>query len=136
MQIESLRPARSGYLDRGAAKLSREAQKRLAWFDYYEGHGRNAALTCRHFGISGETFYAGSGATTLKTCRPRKTDLTARTAGVGRPGPSGRRSGCGACESAIHAGANISWRCCRGGKAGRCRSRWWAGSGLGTGSRL
>ena len=25
--------------------------------DYYEGHGWNAALTCRHFGISRQTFY-------------------------------------------------------------------------------
>jgi putative transposase len=25
--------------------------------DYYEGHGRNAALTCRYFGISRQTFY-------------------------------------------------------------------------------
>ena len=37
--------------------LSREGKKRLAWFDYYEGHGRNASLTCRHFGISWQTFY-------------------------------------------------------------------------------
>jgi transposase len=57
MQIKSLRPPRSRYLERGAVELSREAQKRLAWFDYYEGHGRNAALTWRHFGISRQTFY-------------------------------------------------------------------------------
>jgi transposase len=25
--------------------------------DYYQGHGRNAALTCRYFGISRQTFY-------------------------------------------------------------------------------
>ena len=25
--------------------------------DYYQQHGRNAALTCRHFGISPDTFY-------------------------------------------------------------------------------
>jgi CTP:molybdopterin cytidylyltransferase MocA len=25
--------------------------------DYYEQHGRNAALTCRYFGISRQTFY-------------------------------------------------------------------------------
>jgi len=57
MQIKSLRLPRSRYLERGAAELSREAQKRLAWFDYYETHGRNAALTCRHFGVSRQTFY-------------------------------------------------------------------------------
>lgn len=37
--------------------LSREAAKRLKWFDFYESHGRNARLTCRHFGISPQTFY-------------------------------------------------------------------------------
>jgi transposase len=57
MQIKSLRLPRSRYLERGAAELSREAQKRLAWFDYHASHGRNAALTCRYFGISRQTFY-------------------------------------------------------------------------------
>mgnify|MGYP003863094493 CR=1 FL=1 len=37
--------------------LSRQARARLKWFDYYEKHGRNASLTCRHFGISRQTFY-------------------------------------------------------------------------------
>ena len=37
--------------------LSREGKKRFAWFDFYEGHERNAALTCRHFAISRQTFY-------------------------------------------------------------------------------
>jgi len=47
----------------GAGKLSRlvnislEAKKRLKWLDYYASHGRNASLTCRHFGISPDTFY-------------------------------------------------------------------------------
>src|SRR5262252_1657406 len=57
MQIKSLRPPCSRSLERGAAELSREAQRRLAWFDYYSTHGRNAALTCRYFGISRQTFY-------------------------------------------------------------------------------
>lgn len=39
------------------AELSREANKRLKWFDYYHSHGRNARLTCRYFGISPQTFY-------------------------------------------------------------------------------
>lgn len=38
-------------------ELSREAKKRLKWFDYYESHNRNARLTCRYFGISPQTFY-------------------------------------------------------------------------------
>lgn len=37
--------------------LSREAKKRLAWMDWYHQHGRNARLTCRHFGITPDTFY-------------------------------------------------------------------------------
>lgn len=38
-------------------ELSREASKRLKWFDYYDSHGHNARLTCRYFGISPQTFY-------------------------------------------------------------------------------
>lgn len=38
-------------------KLSKKALKRLEWMDYYSNHGRNARLTCRHFGISPDTFY-------------------------------------------------------------------------------
>lgn len=36
--------------------ISREAKKRLKWFDHYNKHG-NARLTCRYFGISPQTFY-------------------------------------------------------------------------------
>jgi len=38
-------------------ELSREGKNRLKWFDYYSTHGSNASLTCRHFGISRQTFY-------------------------------------------------------------------------------
>lgn len=38
-------------------ELSRMARQRVKWMDYYRGHGRNAALTCRYFGISRQTFY-------------------------------------------------------------------------------
>jgi len=37
--------------------LSKEAGRRLKWFDYYYLHGENARLTCRHFDISPQTFY-------------------------------------------------------------------------------
>ncbi|TSC73185.1 MAG: hypothetical protein G01um101438_208 [Parcubacteria group bacterium Gr01-1014_38] len=37
--------------------LSKRAKQRLAWMDWYARHGRNARLTCRHFGISPDTFY-------------------------------------------------------------------------------
>ena len=42
-------------------ELSREARQRLKWLDYYQAHGRNAALTCRYFGISRQTFYRWKG---------------------------------------------------------------------------
>ena len=38
-------------------ELSREARQRLRWMEHFETHGRNAALTCRYFGISRQTFY-------------------------------------------------------------------------------
>jgi len=57
MQIKGIGVPRSRYLERGGGELSREAQRRLAWFDYYQAHGRNAALTCRYFGISRQTWY-------------------------------------------------------------------------------
>src|SRR5579872_2648748 len=37
--------------------LSKEARLRLKWIDYYQGHGENTRLTCRHFGIHHRTFY-------------------------------------------------------------------------------
>ena len=63
MRIVSGRVPRSRSLEGGAAELSREAQKRLRWFDHYQAHGRKAALTCRYFGISRQTFIAGNSAT-------------------------------------------------------------------------
>lgn len=40
-----------------AANLSKDALKRLEWIDWYLSHGRNAELSCRHFGISKSVFY-------------------------------------------------------------------------------
>jgi transposase InsO family protein len=37
--------------------LSRAARQHLAWLDHYRTHGCHAALTCRYFGISRQTFY-------------------------------------------------------------------------------
>ncbi len=42
-------------------ELSREGKRRLAWFDHYKGHGLNASLTCRYYGISRQTFYKWKG---------------------------------------------------------------------------
>jgi len=40
-----------------ASNLSKKALKRLEWFDFYNTHNENISLTCRHFGISRDTFY-------------------------------------------------------------------------------
>ena len=37
--------------------LSRQAKWRLQIMDWYRSHGENARLSCRHFGISPDTFY-------------------------------------------------------------------------------
>lgn len=37
--------------------LSPTGKTRLSWIDWYLSHGKNARLTCRHFGISPDTFY-------------------------------------------------------------------------------
>ena len=42
---------------RSTKDLSREAKLRLQFLDWYRAHGRNARLTCRHFGLSPDTFY-------------------------------------------------------------------------------
>lgn len=39
-----------------AMKLSRTAKQRLKWMEHFAKY-RNARLTCRHFGISPDTFY-------------------------------------------------------------------------------
>ncbi|MEP9410687.1 MAG: helix-turn-helix domain containing protein [Candidatus Brocadia sp.] len=44
-------------LDKLQPKISEEVKKKLGWFEYYEKCGKNARLTCRHFGISPDTFY-------------------------------------------------------------------------------
>ena len=57
MRIRSALAPGSITIGRRIADLSPQAYKRLKWFDYYEGVGRNARKTCRHFGISPDTFY-------------------------------------------------------------------------------
>ena len=39
------------------ASLSKDALRRLIWIDWYSSNGKNAELTCRHFGISKSLFY-------------------------------------------------------------------------------
>lgn len=42
---------------RATTSLSKAAKQRLKWMDFYESHGRNARLVCRHFGLSPDVFY-------------------------------------------------------------------------------
>jgi transposase InsO family protein len=44
-------------LAKNTADISREARRRVKWFDYHEANGRNVRKTCRHFNISPDTFY-------------------------------------------------------------------------------
>ncbi len=57
MQIISRTIRGSNRLARIEAELSRAAKLRLQWMDYYQAHNHNAALACRHFGISRQSFY-------------------------------------------------------------------------------
>ena len=57
MQIRRGRVPKARELSRFGRELSRTCQLRLAWLSHYLRHGRNAAFTCRHFGISRQTFY-------------------------------------------------------------------------------
>jgi putative transposase len=57
MQIRWGKIPKARQLARLGNELSREAQLRLEWMSHYLTHGRNAAFTCRHFGIGRQTFY-------------------------------------------------------------------------------
>jgi transposase InsO family protein len=56
MQVRDGELPRARQLARTGKELSREARTRLAWMDFYR-RSRNVARTCRHFGISRQTFY-------------------------------------------------------------------------------
>src|SRR5713226_127193 len=57
MQIRSGKPPRARQLARLGSELSRAGVLRLQWMTHYLQHDRNATFTCRHFGISRQTFY-------------------------------------------------------------------------------
>ena len=57
MRIFNGRVPQAQRLVRLNCTLGRAARQHVAWLDYYRAHGANAALTCRHFGISRQTFY-------------------------------------------------------------------------------
>ena len=57
MQIKSGKVPKARQLARLRNELNRAGLLRLQWMTHYLQHGRNAAFTCRHFGISRQTFY-------------------------------------------------------------------------------
>jgi len=67
-------------LSKHVGDISHEANRRLKWFDYYEFVGRNARKTCRHFGISPDTFYRWKKryrpenlrTLEMRSCRPKR----------------------------------------------------------------
>jgi len=77
--INSLAPG-ALRLRRCIGDISHEASKRLKWFDYYEKVGKNARKTCRHFGISPDTFYRWKKryrpdnlkTLEMRSCRPKR----------------------------------------------------------------
>lgn len=54
--VTALAPGALG-LAKVPVELSKTARQRLKWFDWRRDHGATVALTCRHFGISRQTFY-------------------------------------------------------------------------------
>lgn len=54
--IDRLLP-RAARAARAEPSLSRQARQRLNMLRWYEDHGGNARRTCRHFGVSADTFY-------------------------------------------------------------------------------
>jgi len=74
MQIINGRVPQAQRLVRLSHTLSRQVRQHVAWMDYYRTHGHNAALTCRYFGISRQTFYRWKGRydpRALDTMEPR-----------------------------------------------------------------
>ena len=53
-----------------AVELSKTARLRLKWFEFCYDHGGNVSLTCRHLGISRQTFYCWRGA--LQPAQPEE----------------------------------------------------------------
>ena len=56
MQVHDGELPRARQLARTGKELSRDARTRLAWMDFYR-RSSNVSRTCRHFGISRQTFY-------------------------------------------------------------------------------
>jgi putative transposase len=55
--VTNVTPAMIHLAKKSIPSPSQRAKVRLKWFSYYENHDHNLSLTCRHFGISRQTFY-------------------------------------------------------------------------------
>ena len=56
MRLRSAAPPELRYVKQ-TIRLPKPAKLRLMWFDYYNTHGKNAALTARHFGVAKSCFF-------------------------------------------------------------------------------
>jgi len=54
--MENRKKDENGSYRSRTVQLTKSAKQRLRWIEHYAKH-RNARLTCRHFGISPDTFY-------------------------------------------------------------------------------
>ena len=110
------------------AALSRAARVRLAWMDFYRSHGQNAALTCRHFGISRQTFYRWKRR--YDPDRPASLEARGRKprSYASPPGDGSSPSRCSTSGSGTPGGARTSWPFCSAARAGPSLLRWWGAS--------
>ena len=77
MQAKARETAARVAVEATGVGLSREARTRLSWMDFYR-ETKNAALTCRRFGIARQTFYGWQR-------RDDPMDLTSLESGSHRP---------------------------------------------------
>jgi hypothetical protein len=125
MQISKGKPSGSGRLARTGVELSRDARVRLAWMDFYRRCG-HVAHTCRHFGISRQTFYRWQG-------RYDPCDLTSLEERSHRPRQCGQPTWAFSLEEKVlglrcsfRGGAKTSWRYFCGARSWQYQRRWWA----------
>ncbi|MCH7838243.1 MAG: helix-turn-helix domain-containing protein, partial [Chloroflexi bacterium] len=103
--------------------------------DYYERHGRNAALTCRYFGISRQTFYRWRrryrprrlASLEERSCRPRRVLQPTWSLELAQ-------AVCELREQYPRLGGKTSSRRSSGRPAGRSPRRWWAASSPSSGN--
>ncbi len=129
MQIRRGRTPKARELSPFGCELSRTGQLRLVWMSHYLGHARNAAATCRHFGISRQTFYRWWRRYETLTISP--VWRVAPTVLIGVASPPGlprRAKPSWRYVASIPAGGRTSWSCCSAAKTSSSPPPWWDGS--------